>query len=165
MEQRTTGFSLLELLIVVAIIGIIAAIAIPNLLNQRRQVNEVQARITLRKLYSAQEKYAQGPGKGNYSNNLNQLPLFDWENSSCHEFPLPPLERSQIVRSGYRLYLFARKNPITKNSTRYWAVSRPAIPTGISRTGNDMFYVDETGILRHSGSSTFWPDENSAPIP
>ncbi|MBX7220609.1 MAG: prepilin-type N-terminal cleavage/methylation domain-containing protein [Blastocatellia bacterium] len=162
MGQRATGFSLTELLIVVAIIGIIAAIAIPNLLNQRRQANEVQARITLRKLYSAQEKYAQGPGKGNYSNNLNQLPLFD--SGICCLGCFQPLDQSQIVRSGYRLHLFARKDPITKNSTRYWAVSRPAIPTGISRTGNDMFYVDETGILRHSGSSTVWPDENSEPV-
>ena len=72
-EQKppSTGFSLLELLIVVAVIGLIAAIAIPNLLASRRAANEASAISSLRTIGSAQATYRQTIGNNvNYATTL-----------------------------------------------------------------------------------------------
>ena len=60
------GFTLVEIMIVVAIIALLAAIAIPNLLNARRTANEAAAKANIRSLATELETYAAGMGDGAY---------------------------------------------------------------------------------------------------
>ncbi|MCA1618084.1 MAG: prepilin-type N-terminal cleavage/methylation domain-containing protein [Acidobacteria bacterium] len=71
--RRAGGFSLIELLIVVAIIGIIAALSIPNLLASRRAANEASAISAIRTISSAQEAYRATKGGGSGFGNLDVL--------------------------------------------------------------------------------------------
>ncbi len=71
--MRERGFSLIELLIVVAIILVLAAIAIPNMLRAKIQANEASATSSIRAINTAQVTYAVAYPSQGYADNLAKL--------------------------------------------------------------------------------------------
>jgi prepilin-type N-terminal cleavage/methylation domain-containing protein len=138
------GFTLIELMIVVAIIAIIAAIAIPNLLRSRIQTNESSAIGTLRTVAGAQASYHVTASQ--YAGDFGLL---------TDDSVGPPYlsgEWDANAKSGYEFLL-------TGGGANYNCNADPELP---NQTGVRQFYLDASGVIRAEvGASA---DDTSAPI-
>lgn len=134
------GFSLIELLIVVAVIGIIAAIAVPNLLESKKAANEASAISSCRTIVTAQITYSATVGNGSYGSlqELADAGLID-----------------EVLGAGEKDgYSFTVANDTTTFSVTASPLSESS--------GTRGFYADETGVIRYDNSGSAGP--SSTPL-
>lgn len=131
---KAAGFTLVEIMIVIAIIATLAAIAVPIFLTSRINANEASAILSARTILSACQSYYTNTNPHTFPQSL--------ENLVAPDSDPPYLDSILAVRKekqGYRFdYVFGDSENFELN----------AEPTSPGMTGNRYFFSDETGIIK-----------------
>jgi type IV pilus assembly protein PilA len=141
MRNKQKGFSLIELLIVVAIILIIAAIAIPNLLRSKMAANEASAVGSLRTINTAAVAYS--TTFGNYPPLLVDLGpngLVAGTAPTSTQADLIDAVLAAGTKSGYTFTYTAGTGNVSYTLT--------AAPTAVGSSGQRYFFTDGSGVIR-----------------
>jgi prepilin-type N-terminal cleavage/methylation domain-containing protein len=146
--QKQRGFSLIELLIVVAIILIIAAIAIPNLIRARMSANEASAVGSVRSINTAEISYnASYPDQG-FADTLAKIGS---PATGCTPSTASGCFIDSVLTTGTKSgYSFAIAAGGGTPKTSYYVTSNPVTP---NQTGVRSFCSYEDAVVRYSTAS------------
>lgn len=141
--RRKKGFTLVEIMIVVAIIVLLAAIAIPNLLRARLSANEATAIAAMRTLSTAAESFRAAQSPPAYPAVLG-----------CLSAATPPYIDAVLGAGNKSGYIFNYTQG--GSGTTYGVV---ASPQTANVTGVRSFFVDQSGVVRVGSTTAGTPIE------
>jgi prepilin-type N-terminal cleavage/methylation domain-containing protein len=148
MKRVQKGFSLIELLIVVAIILIIAAIAIPNLLKARMQANEASAVSSIHSINTAELSYFSTFPAVGYAASLANLG--DGGSSPCPGTSVASCYIDSTLVSGTKSgYTFAYVQDASTTPSNHYTLHANPVSPGIS--GQRSFYSSDLNVTRFNG--------------
>jgi type IV pilus assembly protein PilA len=147
LAMKEEGFSLIELLIVVAVLGIVAAIAVPNLLRSRQSAYEANAIRYVRSWGAGQELYKRAHG---FYSDTDEVMITEG-------FINKGMKGSTADDNAYTYSIDSEsRNPDnTPNTTAWWGRARRQ--GGLNRMYS--YYTDQTGVIRRSMSGNVNPGD------
>ena len=147
MRKRQTGFSLIELLIVVAIILVIAAIAIPSFLSSRMAANESSAVESLRTIQSSLTAYAITYSAVGYAAQLSDLG--DGGTSPCVASAVQACMIDGVLASGVKSgYVITYVQDASSTPSTGYILNSDPISRG--STGRRSFFTNTPGVIRYN---------------
>jgi len=151
---RERGFTLIELMTVTAIIAVLVAIALPNLVETRKAAHEAGAVMTLRAFVAAQqlfrERDMEKDGVNDYAESeaeLRTARLLFYDDQAT------PFT-TRFAQSGYAFEIIDPAPGETSDNS--WRAV--AIPLRFGKSGDRTYFVDESGVIRFSSTAIASPD-------
>jgi len=133
------GFTLLELMIILAVLAVVITIAVPILTSSKKRANEISAIVSLRVICKSEIEHRNRYGTYTTLANLESRGLID-------------STFTDAMKSGYLFFEAAVPN------LDYWAIR--AIPTDPGVSGDRFFYVNASGVIRVRDGAVAGPTDS-----